>query len=666
MKDPQRFGQYLLLERVGLGGMAEVYRALRLDSPQQHAQIALKKILPHLAENSDFVRMFTDEAKIALSMKHPNIVQTYDYGAVGRCYFMAMEYIAGPDLLRLLVRCAQRRVQIPRPLALFITTELLKALENVHRLGITHRDVSPANVLLSYGGEVKLSDFGVARSALHSESTSPGVLKGKLSYMSPEQVRGEQPTAQSDLFCVGILLYEMLTMGRLFQAESDLELIMQIRTFSVEPAIERLPAQLPSVLKRILRRALAVSVADRYSDALSFHEALTDYLFSEDLRLDHRQLALFLQQVFPEEREAERAKQAQLGELYTRHSQLPLPAAPFPSVRQSADTLNRLAAWTPDSPSAYTPHSRMRVRQKAGAVTASMSMHSFVHYLQAHGLKADEESFSIDEGPWQPLNKAKARLDDLMVIAQAQELRPDFQGYFEQIDLPKLLGRYAASAVTGRMVLQFEHRLKEIHWRLGRPEYATSNLHEELLGEILVRHRLISRPQLDAALAAQQDAQSGPLGAVLLQQRSIQRPALFKALSTQVRLRLLELFNWPGGHYAFYHDEANAAQIVPLGQSSWQLIAEGIALRLPLSLIQQWFVPHTDRVLYRRTHHTLRLADLQLSAQQVRIWRAVEHGVSLRSQLGRLAALSQTTEAALWQTLFLMERLDFLCFDSPD
>ncbi|MCA9560875.1 MAG: serine/threonine protein kinase, partial [Myxococcales bacterium] len=281
---PRQFGKYLLLDRIGVGGMAEIWRGRQFGAAGFQKQLVIKKILQHLADNDEFVRMFIDEAKIAVSLQHANVVQIFDLGAVHKEYFIAMEYVLGKDLLNLLIRCTHLRIRVPHKLAVFIIAETLKGLEAAHHavdsrgnpLHIVHRDVSPSNVLISYEGEVKIGDFGVAKASRREAATRSGTMKGKLGYMSPEQVTGKEIDHRADLFGAGIMFYEMLAMNRLFHGKTELETLMLVRDCDVDAAIDKLPDGIAPSLIEILRKALDRDRDKRFQSASEFLDALLD------------------------------------------------------------------------------------------------------------------------------------------------------------------------------------------------------------------------------------------------------------------------------------------------------------------------------------------------------------------------------------------------------
>lgn len=283
---PQQFGPYALKERIGIGGMAEIFLA---SGAEDEGFQVIKRILPTLSEDTEFVRMFDLEAKLCLKLRHPNIASVHDFGSERGQSYIAMDFIDGRDLLKTLAACGRSGRGFPTRVALFIATEVLSALHYAHTLtgpdggplGLIHRDVSPSNVLLSFGGEVKLVDFGIAK-ANAREKTRTGILKGKFGYMAPEQVAGIHTDHRADLFAVGILLYEMLTGQRLFYGPSDLAVLDQVR----EARVHRKPRALrPSIrpeLEAVVLRSLAREADDRFDDARSFKRALEATISASD------------------------------------------------------------------------------------------------------------------------------------------------------------------------------------------------------------------------------------------------------------------------------------------------------------------------------------------------------------------------------------------------
>src|SRR5579872_5171404 len=289
---PSQFGRYTLLQRLAIGGMAEVFRAKIVSSHGFEKILVIKRILPHLASDKTFMSMFIDEAKLTAQLTHPKIVQILDFGDVGGKYFIALEFVDGFDALALLRTCAQKRMRLPLTLASLIVVEVLEALDYAHNardmdgspMRLVHRDISPSNIFMSKGGDVKLGDFGIARAEERESKTQAGTLKGKYGYMSPEQVVGTALDARSDLFAVGVVLAEMFMGRRLFTAANDLDVLLMVRDARIE-RLAKYCRDLPPVLDRIVRRALHKDPAERPPTAASFRDALGDYLFETGQRV---------------------------------------------------------------------------------------------------------------------------------------------------------------------------------------------------------------------------------------------------------------------------------------------------------------------------------------------------------------------------------------------
>jgi TonB family protein len=282
---PDHFGQYEILERIASGGMAELFRARRSGVEGFQKIVAIKKILPHIAGDEEFITMFADEAKLAAQLSHPNIVHIFDLGKIeGGGYFIAMEHVEGRDLRSILHMVRETGLKMPVPLAVSIAAKVAAALDYAHRrhgddgqdLNIVHRDVSPPNILVSTDGDIKLCDFGIAKAASKVSRTESGALKGKVPYMSPEQAWGKPVDQRSDIYSLGTVLFEMLTGRKLFQGDSDLNVLEKVRAGDVA-----LPSSLnpdvPPALDAAALKALARDPDERYpraSDLLRDLEAV--------------------------------------------------------------------------------------------------------------------------------------------------------------------------------------------------------------------------------------------------------------------------------------------------------------------------------------------------------------------------------------------------------
>ncbi|HEY0555314.1 MAG TPA: TonB family protein, partial [Thermoanaerobaculia bacterium] len=300
----ERFGQYTLLERIAVGGMAEVWKARMRGVEGFQKTVAIKRILPHMTDNAEFVGMFIDEAKLAAQLSHPNIVHIYDLGKMGRDYYIAMEYVDGKDLRSLLNSARRKGLMLPLGLGLLIASRLASALEYAHRkrdfedreLGLVHRDVSPQNVLLTGDGDVKLCDFGIAKAVSKASQTQMGALKGKLQYMSPEQAWGRPVDARSDLFSLGAVLFEMVTGERLFTGESEISVLESVRQGHTRTPRQVDPS-IPREVDEIVARALAIEPKDRFQSAGEMKQALDAALAAVSPSTGPTDLALFIQRI---------------------------------------------------------------------------------------------------------------------------------------------------------------------------------------------------------------------------------------------------------------------------------------------------------------------------------------------------------------------------------
>jgi len=301
IEDGTQFGQYILKSHIATGGMAEVYKARMMGMEGFQKTVAIKRILPHLTDNDEFVTMFVDEAKLAAQLNHNNIIHIYDLGKIDRSYYIAMEYIEGRDLRSLMKECREHETTLPIPLALHITTLLASALDYAHRkrdfenrdLGLVHRDVSPQNVLISNDGDVKLCDFGIAKAASKASHTRAGALKGKLQYMSPEQAWGKDIDHRSDIFSLGLVLYEMLTGRKLFAGDSELSILEQVRNPKIQPPSEINP-EVTADVEQIVMKALGTDREERYQSARDMQKELEKVMRKHGWAPDSADLAQFM------------------------------------------------------------------------------------------------------------------------------------------------------------------------------------------------------------------------------------------------------------------------------------------------------------------------------------------------------------------------------------
>ncbi len=411
---PEIFGRYELLTRIGVGGMAEVFRARIRDVPAGAEKIlVIKRILPSLSSDPEFIALFVNEAKIALPLTHGNITSTFEFGEVAGQHYLAMEYIHGQNAAAIFDHAVERRAPIPVEAALFIAAELAKGLAYAHgftsprgdRIEVVHLDVSPQNVLVSYDGAIKLTDFGIAklRKAAPSEEA---LVRGKANYFAPEQLEAGRPVdGRADVFSLGCVLYALLTLRRPFEAATDEETLERIRDGHMVPASTWRPELAP--LEPILARALATDPDDRFARAEDLHVALSRHLFERAPGYGSSQLGAWMRDVFAWEIFEERAEDDDplrdrlLFQL--SHAQVELPAG------SSTDELLQLPTVSipPPPPLGDAPApSRAGLRFAVGAGLAALALGAVLMAVR------EETPSEVASGPRReaPIPSGEARL----------------------------------------------------------------------------------------------------------------------------------------------------------------------------------------------------------------------------------------------------------------
>lgn len=297
--------KFKIVQKLDAGGMAEVYKGIQTSVQGIEKLVAIKRILPHLTKNQKFVDMFLDEARVSMHLSHANIVQVFDLGQSTETFFIVMEYIDGTNLKNIADYFKAQGRTMPVEQAVYIATEICKGLAYAHDLrnpvtgkplNIVHRDISPPNVLISRGGEIKIVDFGLAKAASQVTKTDQGVVKGKFSYLSPEAAMGEEVDRRADIFAVGIVLWELLAGKRLFYGETDFHTVELVRKAQV-PSLTALNPHVSPELEEIIRTALARNINSRYQTARDFGDALSQHLFTRGLKVTSYDIQRLVEEV---------------------------------------------------------------------------------------------------------------------------------------------------------------------------------------------------------------------------------------------------------------------------------------------------------------------------------------------------------------------------------
>ncbi len=609
----KRFGKYILLDRISSGGMADVYRAKLVGIRGFAKTIAIKRIHPHLAERRRFLRMFTDEAKIASRLIHPNIVQIYDLGEEEGVPYIAMEYVGGRDLYRVVKRLVAMDKRCPWSLATRVMAEVCNGLYYAHEFRtldgqpqeIVHRDVSPRNILISYSGEVKLTDFGVARARDREEHTEHGVIKGKVRYISPEGAAGASVDARSDLYSLGVVFTEMMTMEPFREGSNEMAMLLDVRHGRYDRG--RL-AGLPESIQKVIERVLEPEPENRYPDAQAFKEDLLASADGDARPMTDAELADFMQELFSDE-----IKQEQEGD--------------------------NLAEWqvTDETPTL-----------SAAPSSASAGGHPLNVFSGAEG--AHPLSLNLPEG------------HRFRRTVQPSEVppAPDLEGDLLQASVPRLLHRLREDRETGRLDLHREPMQKTLFLERGEPSFAVSNVESEFFGEYLVARGALTREQHGMVLdfAAKQGLRF--MEAALTKQ-VLSPNDIYRYLADQIRDRILELFSWTGGNYAFYRDVRAPEPGMPLNLRTHTLIHEGVQDRVPLVVIRRALEGVMRHRLVRTDGSSLP-SDLQLSGRQQRILRTIDEDHPTPDQLIK----KEKDEEAILRLIYMLDQIERIEFQPPE
>jgi serine/threonine-protein kinase len=585
---PTTFGRYTLLERLALGGMAEVFRAKISSSHGFEKILVVKRILPHLAADPSFVAMFIDEAKLTAQLTHPKIVQILDFGEVNSQYFTALEFVDGFDALGLLRTAAQKRVKVPASLAVFIVQEILEALDYAHNardmegkpMQIVHRDISPSNIFISKRGDVKLGDFGIAHAVRRDSKTQAGTLKGKYGYMSPEQVVGRPIDARSDLFAVGVVLAELLTGRRLFSAAADLDVLLKVRDVKLD-RLDKYGGEIPPALDRIVRRALRKDPAERAQSASEMREELADYLFAAGERIRPAELRSFAAKLLGSDPETaaqllRTSRQAEKGP--GGEDAAPAPAnAPAPTVPAS-----------PIIPEAARPPGF-----RTGVATAVADD----PWAEADEVdRSSARQFTPISRPGQeaprPRRRARTHADIGRFVSAAPPRPPDSAGDLSVITSMRLLADLALASETGLLHFERDGLQKEIFVVAGAPQSVASGDGSERFGEYLMGRDILTAADLDLALGMLPHY-DGKLGDTLVALGMLRPLDVFRLLSEQVRDRVIDVFAWTEGTFAFYRGVSNRQESFPLGLDTFEILGAGV-VSLPADLLEKRFASLAD------------------------------------------------------------------------
>ena len=601
---PKRIGRYQILDRLAVGGMAELFKAQLIGNLGFEKLVAIKKILPHLAGDSSFVEMFIDEARITAQLDHRNIVGVFELGTDADTPYIAMQYVDGLDVLALLRECARAQIRLPPDLAALIARDVLDALDYAHNavdvngkaLAIVHRDISPGNVLLSWRGDVKLTDFGIARAAERRHKTEAGTLKGKYGYMSPEQVSGIEVDARSDLFSVGILLAEMVMARRLFTSTNDLDILLMVRDARLD-RLHKYASEFPVELRVLTVRALQRRAEDRWQSAAQFRDALDEWI-----------------------RKTTRATSRDLAALVGRVINAP-----------TADLHGEMPGNEPPSASGLSgPATRMSMAQAEAEAQAARA--AFASDAIPAGITANEGSsgtMTVSE-------------DDVTPTPAEQPSGPREVGDLREQPVLRVVYRLSKTKATGMIALEGRAGvLKEAYFNDGQPQFVSSNVERERLGNFLLEQKAVTPQALQRALSVMHHF-GGRLADTLVGLDLLDPLEAYRLLAKQVAAKLIEAFSWQKGRYTWTPRAPNPYKSRALHLDAYRVIGAGAA-QLAEPLVEDWVGANERAFVVAEPVADGELAQFGLGEALLRVYSLLDG----RTRLGELAARVRSKEARL-------------------
>jgi len=606
------FGKYTILEFLGKGGMAEVYKAKLHGIGGFEKILVIKKILPHLASRESFIRMFFDEAKITVALQHPNIVQVFDLGEIGGTYYMTMEYVEGCNLNVLVTHCLRKKTKVPFKHILFIIMEVCKALHYAHRaaddagvpLNVIHRDVTHSNILLSFAGDVKLADFGIARARIQESIENPGMLKGKLSYMAPEMLRAEAIDPRVDIFSLGIVFFELLSMQKLIQGKGDDEVMKQILGLDIAGILQQHPT-IPEDVQDVLRKALAVDRDSRYRSAQEMFTDLNDFIFNHGVQISPHDFADFVSEIVREKKSI---------------------------VGTEAEAERRDSSPGPSDLFKVESTSREKLAINVGLM----------------------DSFRPDPALLAAAVPAKKSLPP------EAGLKAEHAGEIGGFLFPRLLGRLAAAGRSGRLNLTVGSARKTVFFKDGGITAVFSSLDEESIERYLIEHTTLDLQEIEEAASLQRD---DAVVRHFLEAGKITMEQAARTLLSAYRDRLSGVMGAPGGLYEFTEDMEVPESILEAPLPAFNVLMaafrRGLKVEDGLVVLERFL----DRVLEHVENPRLPLDLIPLSEEELAALGRIPMGGTVREILGAVQGEAERTVVV--RLLVMLYQFELIRFREP-
>jgi serine/threonine-protein kinase len=609
MREPVEFGKYQLVRRLAVSSMSEVFLALRSSGPR--TPVVVKRLLEDVASVDTFVSLFHNEADLAASMKHPNVVELLEFGEHDGRLYLVMEYVEGLDLWRLTRRLQRAGSRVPAASALAIVVEVLKALSYLHALegedgeplNIVHHDVSPSNILVGRTGKVKLGDFGIAYSEQRELQDLGRKFKGKVQYLSPEQVRGAEVDQRSDLYSAAVVLVELLLGRRPFEGPTDLSIIINIKD-RISPVLDEGLASLPRDMAAVLDRAMAVDPDERFQDADSFRDALLALMEPRDVEQAKTELPALLESVTRRSDGVRGLSQSPRVGFDMARAIAESSAATQDEEGEDRPLSSREDAEASHDRTPATPVkdvSRYTVQKMGGEVMGAMPLSELIESIVC-GRIQEEDLVSVNGTDFRPVNNVDELSKHLPAVTPTERMHalglPDRRGLLVDTPVVDVFLEVYRSSESGLLIFECSDIRKDVFIEGGTPRYISSNVASELLGEYLVRRGIISRMELDMALAVL-DKFDGHLGDTLLGLDILDSITLLRAITSQIKERLFDIYGWETGEFHFYRKASPVPRGFRLSVPALELIKDGVLSSLRDEDSERWFEEN------RRSHLVL-------------------------------------------------------------
>jgi serine/threonine-protein kinase len=629
-----RFGPYWLDARVAVGGTAEVYLAHPVDPAVLPRRLIVKRLLPQFVQDPEGRTMFEREATLHTQVHHDNVVTVFGSGVSddGEPY-LAMEYVEGADLYRLLRRLGQEGQRLPVHVAVYIGREVLRALSSVHSardatgspLGIIHRDVTPSNMYLSHEGRVKLGDFGIARATnkMTMRNAQSAMIKGKFAYLAPEQVASEPFDHRADLFSLAVVMAEMLLGKPLFAGTGQLAVLLAIRDCRID-ALREARNTFPPGLTEALERALSRDPAARYPSATAFGAGLA--VHDRDPVSSKHELGILVRHVQSnpsmESMVASRDSMPRSSGNEPKKANTPVPPSDPSADRKTGEYTQIPSRARTERGEEFGPWPFARLIE--AIATGQLGRGDLVDYMGGGMLPIEEIEDLARFLP--PKTSTTRQMPGLGT--------PDFVDDISPFALLQVLFRVIEGSETGALFSEgsTEHGeggRKEIYFKRGKLHHIASSNANELLGKFLVRRGQISREELDFALAVL-PRYAGRMGDTLISLGLVNAVDIFRAIREQGRDRLTDLFAWTHGRLTYYLSPSAPSVEFPLDLDLPPLLLAGLEVAQPNDTPLLAFRPHLDAVLGPATPPRPRLRNIAWPRVMMRTLEAASEPRALR------------------------------------